>query len=162
LPTIVYDRQGLWATAPFPQRTLLHDKYGEPMPWVNPDPRNTPGINKFVLYSGGGDDQALRRELQECFGDRLSVFKSAPEFIEMISPSVSKGEAVAWLVGQLGVDLRQVLAIGDGENDVEMLQLAGIGVAVANAMPATKAAADVCVAANDESGVAEALRRFVL
>ena len=52
--------------------------------------------------------------------------------------------------------------MGDGENDVEMLQLCGLGVAMGNAGPGARAAADVVVATNDEHGVAQAIRQYVL
>eukprot|EP00959_Pyramimonas_sp_CCMP1952_P114238 2388485-Pyramimonas_sp.AAC.1 len=54
------------------------------------------------------------------------------------------------------------MAVGDGENDIEMLQLAGIGVAMANGAPKTLAIADAIVGSNDEDGVAEAIEKFIL
>ncbi|MFN2134348.1 MAG: HAD family hydrolase [Candidatus Promineifilaceae bacterium] len=160
LEALVYDRSGLWATAEFPERRLIHEKYGEPLPPINPEPSAAPGVNKILVASGGREAE-LRRELERRFGARLRILRAVPEFIEVMSPDVTKGEGVAWLANEMGIDLRHVLAIGDGENDVEMLQLAGFGVAVANAMPAAKAAADAIVASNDDSGVAEALARYV-
>ena len=56
----------------------------------------------------------------------------------------------------------EALALGDAENDVEMLRLVGVGVAMGNANAAAKAAADVVVATSDNDGVAEAVRRFAL
>jgi hydroxymethylpyrimidine pyrophosphatase-like HAD family hydrolase len=55
-----------------------------------------------------------------------------------------------------------MMALGDGENDIEMLQMAGWGVAVSNAGPGLKAVADVVVGSNDEGGVAQAIQRYVL
>lgn len=54
------------------------------------------------------------------------------------------------------------MAMGDGENDVEMLQMCGLGVAMGNAGPVARAAADVVVTTNDQHGVAEAIRTYVL
>jgi hydroxymethylpyrimidine pyrophosphatase-like HAD family hydrolase len=56
----------------------------------------------------------------------------------------------------------QLMAVGDGSNDLEMVRHAGIGVAMHNAVPAVKAVADVVVASNDDGGIAEAFERFVL
>jgi hydroxymethylpyrimidine pyrophosphatase-like HAD family hydrolase len=56
----------------------------------------------------------------------------------------------------------QVMAVGDGENDLEMLQIAGLGVAMANGAPVTLEAAHAHVGSNDEDGVAEAIERFIL
>lgn len=69
---------------------------------------------------------------------------------------------VEWLLKRLGVDPERCMAIGDGENDVEMLRLCGLGVAVGNAGAAARAVADVVVESNDDDGVAEAISRFVL
>jgi hypothetical protein len=66
------------------------------------------------------------------------------------------------LLKELSVNANQVLAIGDGENDVEMLSLAGIGVAVGNASQHVKEVAKHVVGTNDADGVAEAIERFVL
>ena len=68
---------------------------------------------------------------------------------------------VVRLLDRLGVGPEAVLACGDAENDVEMLALAGVGAAVANAQPAALAAADVVVASNADDGVAEAIKQYV-
>lgn len=161
LPFVVYDRDGIWTTAPGAHRDLIYDKYAEPLPRLLSSAQESAGINK-ILIATAGDQGTLRRDLEQRFGRDLRILQAIPEFIELMSPAVSKGEGVGWLLNYLGIDPRQMLAIGDGENDLEMLQLAGIAVAVGNASPAVKAAADVVVAPHDQSGVAEALQRFVL
>ena len=55
-----------------------------------------------------------------------------------------------------------MIAFGDAENDIEMLQMAGIGVAMGNASPVVKEAADFVTASNEEDGVARAVERFIL
>ena len=74
----------------------------------------------------------------------------------------SKGSGVAWLLNHMQVPASEVMAMGDGENDLEMLQLAAWGVAMGNAGGQLKAVADAVVSSNDELGVAEAIRQFVL
>lgn len=74
----------------------------------------------------------------------------------------SKGEGVAWLLNHLGLSPAGLLALGDGENDIEMLQLAAVSAAMGNAGHKVKAAADFVVGSNDEDGVAQAVERFVL
>lgn len=85
-----------------------------------------------------------------------------PPPLQVLPLGASKGFGVGWLLDRLGVDPSAVLALGDGENDVEMLQLAGLGVAMGNAGPPALAAADAITASNDEDGVARAIERFVL
>lgn len=82
--------------------------------------------------------------------------------LSVFAPAASKGNALLWLANYLGVAAEETLAIGDGVNDVSMLRAAGLGVAMGNAGPAAKQAADVVTASNKEHGVAEALNRFVL
>ena len=69
---------------------------------------------------------------------------------------------MAWLADHLGVRREETMAIGDGDNDVEMLEWAALGVAMGNATPQTKAAADWIAPAVEEDGLAAALQRFVL
>lgn len=80
----------------------------------------------------------------------------------MLPLGASKGAGVAWLLQRLGVDPAACMALGDGENDVEMLRLCGLGVAMGNAGPPALAAADAITAANDADGVAAAIHRYVL
>jgi Cof subfamily protein (haloacid dehalogenase superfamily) len=77
-------------------------------------------------------------------------------------PGTTKASGVAVLAGRLGITLQDVLAIGDGENDLPLLEAAGLGVAMGNAAPQVKARADAVVSGHDEDGVAEAIERFVL
>lgn len=80
--------------------------------------------------------------------------------MEITKAGVSKGKALIWLAGQLGIPLEQTMACGDTENDVEIIRTAGIGVAMANAEDTAKNAADFITKSNEENGVAFAIRRF--
>ena len=109
----------------------------------------------------------LRRVEREVAADGLSaglaVYYSSGRYLEFNAPGVDKGAGLAHLAAHLGVDMAQTVAIGDSSNDIPMLRAAGLGVAVANASPETRAAADyVCEATNDEGAVAEVIERFVL
>lgn len=80
--------------------------------------------------------------------------RSHPTNIEVMAAGATKGTALRWLCAHLGIDVRDALAFGDSLNDIPMLEAAGAGVAVANAEPATQAAADLVIASNDEGGPA--------
>eukprot|EP00658_Telonema_sp_P-2_P012460 TRINITY_DN14741_c0_g1_i4.p1 TRINITY_DN14741_c0_g1~~TRINITY_DN14741_c0_g1_i4.p1 ORF type:complete len:376 (+),score=89.81 TRINITY_DN14741_c0_g1_i4:178-1305(+) len=83
--------------------------------------------------------------------------------VEVVHIQVNKGRSLEQLCRWFGVPLAEVFAIGDGENDAEMLTLAGTGVAMANAKPKTKAAADLVLEwSNDEDGVAKYLGEKLL
>jgi hypothetical protein len=77
--------------------------------------------------------------------DEFNIIIGSPEpfFVEFLRPEASKGTGLALLCEHLGVDMEEVVAFGDGDNDREMLQLAGIGVAMQNAKAAAKEAANV-------------------
>lgn len=92
----------------------------------------------------------------------LHVTGSKPEFVEMMVDGVSKGRALAFLARRLGIEPADVMAIGDGYNDLEMLQFAGVSVAMGNAPAVLKAQATYVTRPNTEEGVAEAIERFVL
>jgi hydroxymethylpyrimidine pyrophosphatase-like HAD family hydrolase len=86
---------------------------------------------------------------------------SKSNYLEIIPPGVNKAKAVAELAQTLGVELSQVAALGDGENDVEMLKEVGLGIAMGNACDDAKAAAGWLTGTNDEGGVAQAVRRLM-
>jgi hydroxymethylpyrimidine pyrophosphatase-like HAD family hydrolase len=102
------------------------------------------------------------REMSEIFGDRLYVTTSNADFVEMMNPEAGKGKCLRRLADILDVDMETVMALGDGDNDAEMIKMAGIGVAMANARNSAKLAADVIAPSNDECGVAWAIEKFVL
>ena len=77
------------------------------------------------------------------------------EFLEFLAPGVSKGQAVRWLARRLGIPLEQSMAIGDQYNDLEMIALAGHGVAMPSAPPAVRAAARYIAPPVEEEGAAQ-------
>jgi hypothetical protein len=101
-------------------------------------------------------------ELRSLLGEQVHLAKSKPCFLEMDHPEATKGRALQELAAWLQVERSQVLAIGDSYNDIEMLEFAGLGVAVANAPPDVRSRAGHVTASNDEDGVAQTLERFVL
>jgi HAD superfamily hydrolase (TIGR01484 family) len=77
-------------------------------------------------------------------------------------PQATKEDALADLIGRIGIEAAEVLALGDAEADAGMLRWAGVGVAMGNAMPEARAAADWLAPTHDQSGLAAAIKRFVL
>ncbi len=148
--------------------TEVLQKYGEPAPEVVGPLQNlldsTP-INKLMAIKMGDHRAvtALRWQLgMQLDGAARLVQAGIPDMLEILPPGASKGTALKTLLHELNIPAANVLAAGDGENDIEMVKLAGVGVAVGNASPELKAAADHVVASNNEDGVAEAIERFVL
>ncbi len=108
-------------------------------------------------------DMDCRREALESLPRNLpdmAVTSSISNNIEINDKAATKGEALRFLCRHLGVDVRDTMAFGDGSNDMTMIRAAGIGVAMANADPALRAAADFVTDTNDADGVAKAIARF--
>ncbi|EGQ7948414.1 Cof-type HAD-IIB family hydrolase [Vibrio parahaemolyticus] len=101
---------------------------------------------------------ALPPEMREEF----TVVQSAPFFLEFLNPASNKGIGVAAIAEYLGIQPEEVICMGDAENDHHMLQYAGLGIAMANAMEETKKIADYITESNDDHGVAKAIEKFVL
>ena len=93
---------------------------------------------------------------------RLSVYRSEPFFIEIMPRGVDKGAAIAGLIERLGLEREDVIACGDGLNDLTMIKYAGLGVAMGNAQPEIKAAADVVTGTNDEDGLVIVIEQYIL
>jgi Cof subfamily protein (haloacid dehalogenase superfamily) len=91
---------------------------------------------------------------------RAYVTRSYPEFIEVLSPFVDKGEALHFVAERLGVEMREVMAIGDSWNDAPLLRAAGLGIAMGSAPPELLAVAGGIVGDVSQDGVAEALERY--
>jgi len=146
-------------------RHLVITRYHEPTPEsVGPlvNHLETLPINKLLIFGAPRKLTALRWQLEKIL-DGQAGFTSTNvlDTLEILPPGASKGKALKVLIHEMGIAPAEVMAIGDGENDIEMVKLAGLGVAVANANPKLKAIADAVVSSNDEDGVAEAIERYV-
>jgi hydroxymethylpyrimidine pyrophosphatase-like HAD family hydrolase len=95
------------------------------------------------------------------FDGRLYISKSLPYFLEFASPEVTKASGLAFLAEHLGFSRERTVTFGDGENDVELLEWAGYGVAVANAHERVLAVADFMCPPVDEEGVAQVIEAFL-
>lgn len=120
------------------------------------------GIEKILIIDQEQKLDALAPGLRSRYGDKVHVTKSKPHFLEMTDISVNKGVALEALANRLGIKREEVMAIGDSFNDLEMICYAGLGVAMGNARPEVKEAADFITRSNEEDGVAEAIERYVL
>ncbi|MFS1192878.1 HAD-IIB family hydrolase, partial [Enterococcus lactis] len=96
------------------------------------------------------------------FTEKYTTVKSTPFYYEIMNKNASKGNALAKLADHLGLNKDEVMAIGDNENDLSMIDYAGIGVAMGNATENVKTIADVHTTSNDEDGVAQIIEKMVL
>jgi hypothetical protein len=103
----------------------------------------------------------LKVRMQERFDGRLYISKSLPYFLEFASPQVTKAAGLDFLAEHLGFARERTVAFGDGENDIELVDWAGYGVAVANAHERVKELADLVCPSVDEEGVAQVLEAYL-
>ncbi len=123
--------------------------------------RNDLNILKFIFI-----DNDLKKliDVRKQLDDMgvLSVSSSWDNNIEVMGKGVSKGEALTYLCKQLNIDHTQVISIGDNENDLSMLDFAGLGVAMGNSKDDIKKASDYITSTNDDEGVAKVIEKFIL
>jgi Cof subfamily protein (haloacid dehalogenase superfamily) len=116
---------------------------------------------KIVVVGEPEELDGLQDRLRARFDGRAFIAKSLPIFLELAQPGVSKGAALDFVCQRLGIDLAAVVAFGDGANDVELLEAAGLGVAVAGGDAALARVAAWTVPSVDEDGVAGFLDALV-
>ena len=115
------------------------------------------------LMTGDADKLAvLERVAAERFAGTLNVFRSEPYFLEILPLGVDKASAIDILVRHLRISKSEVIACGDGFNDLSMIRHAGFGVAMSNAQQAVKESADYVTASCDEDGLVEVIERFLM
>ena len=136
------------------QKLPVHE-VGDLLAWLDEPP------TKLVTVGPADELTALKESMKTRFGDVLHVSKSLPIFLEFSRRGVTKGSGLAWLASEIGFTAERTVAFGDGENDVEMLEWAGLGIAVADADESALAAADLVCPPAAEEGVAQVIEAFL-
>jgi Cof subfamily protein (haloacid dehalogenase superfamily) len=128
---------------------------GDLTSWLEKPPTKLVAVGDPLVLDG------LEERLRARFRDRLYISKSLPFFLELASPAVTKASGLAFLAEHLGFSAEETVAFGDGENDVELLEWAGYGVAVANAHERVRAVADLLCPSVDDEGVAQVIEAYL-
>eukprot|EP00850_Spirogloea_muscicola_P001714 SM000006S19479 [mRNA] locus=s6:988371:991011:+ [translate_table: standard] len=139
--------------------------YGEPIPEAVGPLLNIVGslvIHKLLFMSSDNILARLRPEIELVLGDKATIVTALHGMLEVLPAGASKGRGLAQVLADLGIDQGKVMAIGDGENDIEMLKMAGFAVAMGNAVEALKKVAHHVTLTNDNDGLAVAVEQFVL
>ena len=150
------------------EEALLHHVLGKPITFCErlgpllAAPDAHPPIKAITYENPDQSGRDVLLEMERRFGDRLSIMRTHVWLVEATAPGIDKGSGLLKLCEMLGVHPQRVLAIGDSENDIPMLQAAGFGVAMGNATDSLKAVADWIAPPIEEDGAAVALRRWVL
>lgn len=106
-------------------------------------------------------DEVFAKIPEEVF-NKYTVVRSTPFYLEFINKSVNKGVGVAALAEKLSIKQEEIICIGDAGNDIHMIKYAGLGVAMGNAFPEVKKAANFVTKTNNQDGVAYVFNKFIL
>ena len=136
------------------QHLELH-AVGDLLEWLDQPP------TKLVVIEDPEVLDDLKQRMLARFDGRLYISKSLPYFLEFASPDVTKAAGLDFLSEHIGFSRERTVAFGDGENDVELIDWAGYGVAVANAHDRVKEVANFVCPSVDEEGVAQVLEAFL-
>jgi Cof subfamily protein (haloacid dehalogenase superfamily) len=120
----------------------------------------TPKLVCVVLDAAEAEHCA--RAMRDALHGTARVTQSRPEYVEIVSPAVSKAAACGFVCERLGMSLADCVAVGDAPNDIELLEAAGYAVAVSGARPEVLAYADAVCADPEEGGVADVLEALGL
>lgn len=118
--------------------------------------------SKLLIIDEPGRILKMREEYESLFGELLQVTISKPNYLEFTHKDATKGKALEYLSGLLGIDRKEIIAIGDSYNDIPMIEYAGLGVAMGNARSDIKKRADFVTQTNNDNGVAEVINKFIL
>lgn len=119
------------------------------------------GLPKCLIVGEAEAIATLEPIARERFRGRVDAFRSNPHFLELVPAGVNKGNSLARLLERLDYDRSELIAVGDSFNDLEMIQFAGLGVAMANANETIKTCADYVTKSNEEDGVEHLLNKHV-
>jgi len=147
-----------------------HDEYIQiesdinEMPLKRADNFRKAVVNHTIKTLTVGDPEHLaevEKNYIEKFGDRFSICRSMPFFLEVMPQGINKAASLERLLNLLEMAPEDMVACGDGFNDVEMIKYAGFGVAMGNAVDEVKAVADYVTRSNDDNGIVDVIEEFI-
>lgn len=118
---------------------------------------STSKISKVCLFGDSDYLDSLKGKIPMGLHEKYNIMRSDINFIDIISKKSSKGHALSLLAEELRLGTHEVMCIGDNENDISMMSISGVGVAMGNASDELKLVADFITTSNDEDGVAKAI-----
>ncbi|MGD9677638.1 MAG: Cof-type HAD-IIB family hydrolase [Vulcanibacillus sp.] len=117
---------------------------------------------KIIAIDSPNQILIMLKEFKELYKDKLNVNTSKPNFLEFSNIEASKGQAIKYLASRRDISMEEVIAIGDSYNDYDMIKMAGLGVAMENSHPKIKEIANYVTKTNNDHGVWEVFKKFIL
>lgn len=118
--------------------------------------------NKCLFTADPEISEYHERRIAEKFGDELAIYRSSDFFIEVMPKGIDKAASIKVLIEKLGIPRENTIACGDGYNDISMIEYAGVGVAMENAVDTVKEVADFITGSNNEDGIAKVIEQYIL
>lgn len=118
-------------------------------------------VVKFLMLDDGDYLALVEPKVKAVLGKNYSVYRSEPHFLEILPKGIDKAESLARLLELMGLKKEEMIACGDGYNDLTMIQFAGLGVAMENAVLPVRKAADYITLSNNEDGIAHVVEKFM-
>lgn len=128
---------------------------------AEPIPDNLTEVHKILVMGEAAEIQALEQKLKQNL-PHLSIHRSKNEYLEIMNKAATKSKAIQFMENHLNVSAQEIIAFGDNFNDLDMLQYAGLSVAMDNAPDEIKQVAKEVTASNNEDGIALVLNRIFL
>lgn len=119
-------------------------------------------VPKFLMTDDGDYLALVEPRVKAALGKNFSVYRSEPFFLEIMPKGIDKAKSLERLLKILGMSREQMIACGDGYNDLSMIQYAGLGVAMGNGVLPVRKIADYITLSNDEDGVAHVVEKFMI
>ncbi len=119
-------------------------------------------ITKCLIVGEPSRLIVLEKEMFDQLKGRMGVYRSEPYFLELVPKGIDKATSLQILLHGIGSSADEMIACGDGFNDISMIKLAGLGVAMANAQLEVQENADFITVSNDEDGIAQVVEKFLL
>ena len=119
-------------------------------------------VAKFLLLDDGDYLATVEPKVKAAMGKNFAVYRSEPYFLEVLPKGIDKAQSLERLLQHLGMTKEEMIACGDGYNDLTMIQYAGLGVAMENAVLPVRKAADYITASNNDDGVGLVVEKFML
>lgn len=131
----------------------------EKLPDNDLDYHDIPEVWQKVLFMTEEHElNTVRRTISESpFADKYTFVQSSPWYYELLPKNSTKGDGLIQLGELCGIDRSRIIAVGDNENDLEMVKMAGVGIAVENAIPIVKSSADYITADNNSDAIAKVI-----
>lgn len=164
MPILTYQGNSI-ATTRKDDKYVIHEAFINKMPIVQYDDflgQLVHPINKCLIVGDPAPLHQLELQLAERLNGKMEIYRSADFFLECVPLGIDKARSLERLITMLHIGSDEVIACGDGYNDLSMIRFAGLGVAMANASEEVRSSANYVTLSNEEDGVAHVIHKFIL